>query len=61
MNKLGVLVLLVVLFFLGKYAWSYVEEGFAKMNGYQTQVNKDASDYQKRTEAETNRALGNYK
>lgn len=61
MNKLGLLVLLAILFFLGKYAWGYVEEGFAKMHGYDRQIQQEATDYQKRRDAETDNALGNYK
>lgn len=58
MNKLGLLVLLVILFFLGKFAWSYVENGFAEMRGYNNQIQQEATDYQKRRDAETDNALG---
>lgn len=61
MNKLGLLVLLAILFFLGKFAWNYVEEGFAKMRGYDRQIQQEATDYQKRRDNDTDNALGHYK
>ncbi len=61
MNKLGLLFLIAVLFFLGKFAWSYVENGFSQMRGYNNQVQQEANDYQKRRDAETDQALGDHR
>ena len=61
MNLLKWGVLLAILFFLGKFAWGYVEDGYAKMNGYNKQIQNEATQSQERRNAETNKALGEHR
>ena len=51
-NKLGIIVLLVILFFLGKFAWEYVEKGYEEKRGIQREINTSAERHEKRIDKE---------
>jgi|GEM_PF-5295150 len=51
-NKLGIIILIAILLFLGKFAWDRVETGYKDMRGVEVERKDSAKRNEKRIDKE---------